>query len=191
MTIAPKIDYPMLGAAVEFYRSQGYEYREVPWIVGNAAINATLPADCSRYSLGVEVHGGFVYSDRMVVGSAEQSFIAMGLPPGRYVGVTPCFRVEPTYDVLHQSTFMKVELFDNRSKPGVGSLVRDAKNFMERYDVNPVIVQTEIGEDLMLDNIEVGSYGYRNVEGFGCWAYGTGLALPRFSVAMAFQKLVC
>jgi hypothetical protein len=44
------------------------------------------------------------------------------------------------------------------------------------------IVQTEIGHDIELNSIEIGSYGWRQHRDI-IWAYGTGLAEPRFSIA--------
>jgi hypothetical protein len=40
--------------------------------------------------------------------------------------------------------------------------------------------KTEIGEDLTIDGIEIGSYGIRAYNAI-TWVYGTGLAEPRFS----------
>jgi hypothetical protein len=44
------------------------------------------------------------------------------------------------------------------------------------------IVKTEIGHDIELNGIEIGSYGWRQNQDI-IWAYGTGLAEPRFSIA--------
>jgi hypothetical protein len=44
-------------------------------------------------------------------------------------------------------------------------------------------VKTDVGYDLEINGIEVGSYGRREVGDF-TWVYGTGLALPRFSQAL-------
>ena len=43
------------------------------------------------------------------------------------------------------------------------------------------VVESDIGKDIVrLYDIELGSYGYRKL-GNAYFAYGTGLALPRFS----------
>lgn len=193
MNITPKIDYALLGEAVQFYKSLGYEYREVPWAVPAAAIDATLPPECDRVVLVVgnkRRDTDYHTTANELVGSAEQGFITLDLPPGRYVGVTPCFRVEDQYDILRQSMFMKVELFDNRAEPDAEVMVIEAERFAHGHGVKAVRVDTDIGADLMVDGVEIGSYGYRNIAPFGRWAYGTGLALPRFSVAKAFQSMV-
>lgn len=52
------------------------------------------------------------------------------------------------------------------------------------------VVDTDEGFDLQLGGIEIGSYGKRHHDSFGPWAYGTGLALPRFSVAKAMANVV-
>ncbi|MEQ6333306.1 hypothetical protein [Sphingobium sp. MK2] len=190
MNITPKIDYALLGEAVQFYKSLGYEYREVPWVVPMAAIDATLPADSPRFVVTVARNGIENVFDLPLVGSAEQGFITLDLPPGRYVGVTPCFRVEDQYDILRQSMFMKVELFDNTGEdPDYEPMVVEAQRFFRVHGLKADPVQTDIGHDLMADGIEVGSYGVRSHDG-KVWAYGTGLALPRFSVAKAFQSIV-
>lgn len=193
MNITPKIDYALLGEAVQFYKSLGYEYREVPWAVPAAAIDATLPPECDRVVLVVgnkRRDTDYHTTANELVGSAEQGFITLDLPPGRYVGVTPCFRVEDQYDVLRQSMFMKVELFDNTADPDELPMMLEAQRFAQVHGVNAKIVETDIGHDLMADDIEIGSYGYRTIAPYGRWAYGTGLALPRFSVAKAFQSMV-
>ena len=55
---------------------------------------------------------------------------------------------------------------------------------MRRHSKNSVdVVPTKEGYDLMINGIEVGSYGLRMGNGYE-WVYGTGLAEPRFSVAI-------
>ena len=48
----------------------------------------------------------------------------------------------------------------------------------------PTAVKTDEGYDLEINGIEVGSYGARYHAKIGWWAYGTGLAEPRYTTAM-------
>lgn len=179
----PTIDYALLGRAVHHYQSIGYEYVEVPWSVDQQTMLATCPDNSMTFMMEVSRFGERA-PIRPLVASAEQGFLALDLPPGQYVGCTPCFRVEEKHDLFTQPWFMKVELYDNRDDPDFGEVLMDATLFMQSVTANPVVpIATDIGFDLTIGGIEVGSYGVRSVDGFRPWAYGTGLALPRFSTA--------
>lgn len=183
------IDYGLLGHAFDRYVAKGYTPVEVPWLVGIEHIKATAPASCKSFELAhrqtydklVRVNG-----PNHFVGSAEQSFLSLDLPAGRYVGVTPCFRDEYRYDKWHQQYFMKIELFVRTENPilEVLTVMRDAEDVMGPLTTEILNGQaTDEGYDLMLNGIEVGSYGSRSHPDFGSWVYGTGLALPRFTSA--------
>ena len=107
-----------------------------------------------------------------------------------YVSAGPCFREEPTYDDLHLPQFFKVELFvrckdEHEGRFAANELLYRAKRFMQDQSTVPLsIVEEGFGWDLELNGIEVGSYGYRCADGVGFWAYGTGIAEPRFSQAL-------
>lgn len=183
--MTPKIDYSLLGKALQHYKMLGFTYVEVPWAVEGRHIDATLPPGARRTQL-VERNPLTVID---LVGSAEQGFLSMNLAPGLYVGVTPCFRCEDRQDLLYQRWFMKIELFDNRDEPAFRPLLVKAKGLMQSFSPAPVVeVETEIGIDLEIGGIEVGSYGCRSIHGYRPWAYGTGLALPRFSVASSIAS---
>src|SRR5690349_8240774 len=104
MKLYEPINWEHIGKALTFYKSLGYKYLEVPWVVGIEAVAVTLPSDRE----GTPTKGG------ILVASAEQSFIELmmrGVPlEGAYVAATPCFRDDPE-DLLHQKHFFKVELF--------------------------------------------------------------------------------
>lgn len=206
LPINPKIDYVLLGLAVAYYRDMGYTYMEVPWAVEDKHVAATCPTKNRsylverRYDDAVwRTHAEPRLTDRRMslVGSAEQGFLSLDLPPGQYVGVTPCFRVEPVQDIYYQPSFMKVELYDNTEYSGAVSRVKAVKLMMlhARLFMNEQAIrrveeeETDIGFDLTLAGVEVGSYGHRVVEGYRPWVYGTGLALPRFSVARALSAI--
>jgi hypothetical protein len=69
---------------------------------------------------------------------------------------------------------MKLELFCPFSGKAI-MLRKCASIFMRQIGADPAID----GEDLLVNGIEVGSY--YNRENYSC---GTGIALPRFSVAL-------
>lgn len=194
----PKIDYRLLGAALGEYEARGYRYVEVPWIVPKSDIRATLPSpipfieavlhqddDDDMSHTAYRSLGG-------LVGSAEQGFLSMDLPNGEYCGITPCFRYEPVTNLFYQTGFMKLELFINHSD---GDFLRVATDAMEVMSIladglsEIKLVKTEEGVDLELAGIEIGSYGTRSFDGFQ-WTYGTGLALPRFSIADALSRVL-
>lgn len=83
---------------------------------------------------------------------------------------------------------MKVELIDV-GRDSTDELTHLCRHWFEQlsgYSVD--IVATEIGLDLELGGIELGSYGYREHNDLK-WTYATGLAEPRFSQAVALQKM--
>tara|TARA_Y100000816_G_C26031176_1_gene539802 strand:+ start:370 stop:894 length:525 start_codon:yes stop_codon:yes gene_type:complete len=171
-----------LGRAVDFYKSLGYIYVEVPWYVDPRFVQFTYTGT-HRFKTGL--------GD--LVGSAEQSLLSMSsssgvLTPGtKYVACSPCFRDNMPDDALHSPTFMKVELYI----PGEGTLedlMYDAMEFFISEGVDPKVYHTHEGQDLVVAGIEVGSYGTREVNGIR-WTYGTGVAEPRFSQAKIEQEL--
>lgn len=172
----PDIDWRLLGAAVSYYQVLGYQYVEVPYVVPEEIIRLTLPP---QYDADAVPGLG------CLVGSAEQSLLSMDLPDGTYMAVSPCFRPEPVLNELYQRHFMKVELFQLGDVMNPMRMLLDAQGFMNQFVVTEV-VRTAEGKDLTVDGIEVGSYGFRNARGLS-WACGTGLALPRFSVARQKQ----
>lgn len=171
------INYEFIASAVNYYSRLGYEYIEVPWLVSWDAINITRPPHAQPYQ---------TFSGNLVA-SGEQSFLEIRnkLEVGkRYQCVTPCFRDE-NYDDLHKEWFIKNELIwvVNHDLPEYFMMcLEDAKSFFSSYG-KVEIVDTDIGKDLFINGIEVGSYGYRGYEKFR-WVYGTGVAEPRLSQAL-------
>ncbi len=187
----------LLHTALNLLSVQGFEFIDLPWAVHRVYSDATRP----------EGHKDFATPIGSLVASGEQSFLQMWgrgeLPflkgtPG-YVGWTPCFRDEPILDEFHQSCFLKVEWFvPNPQDPthllsalldmqqatfcalaqGLGvpyqttrSRMQVAQTASDTYDIN-------------VCGIEVGSYGLRTFRN-DPYLYGTGLALPRFTTALA------
>lgn len=179
-----------LGRALNFYQTVGFEYAECPWMVDPVYLMATCPHE--RYMVNSDVGA--------LVGSAEQSFIALdaegGLPPGRYVGYTPCFRPE-TEDHWHQKGFNKVELYrtDSVAPWVVMEVLSSAMTFFKGelhragLPTNEVTIrETGDGFDLEIAGVEVGSYGKREWTAPSGrvlkWVYGTGCAEPRLTKAI-------
>ena len=178
------ISWRRLADAMAFYVGLGYQEVDVPWWVSRAAGRTTCRDDSRFYAVSPEDD---------LVGSAEQGFLEMELqgilPRGRFVACTPCFRAEPVTDSLHQRRFMKVELYANTGdrQASMDAILGDAWRFMQTQVPFPTDlhrVPTEEGFDIELGTVEVGSYGVRR-SGSLHWTYGTGVAEPRFSAALA------
>lgn len=176
------IDYMLIAKSIEYYQKIGYDYIEVPWLVDEESIKVTHDGDVLK----------FLNHNNILVGSAEQSFIYMMLNGiinggGKVMAVTPCFRLEK-YDALHRPYFFKTELIHilEKNDDELKSLkfcINNAKHFFANNSIDePVIVKTDIGYDINLNDIEIGSYGIRSYKKHR-WVYGTGLAEPRFSTA--------
>lgn len=178
-----RIDYALIGAAVEFYRQKGYRYIEVPWLVAAPAFDITCPPGVKTFD---------TYAGRLVA-SGEQSFLHMmvnkELPPGRYQCVTPCFRDEPLYDATHKMYFLKVELIDTESLD-FEVLLRDAMEFFNaRIPCRREDFPKGTSDIVTVDGgIELGSFGKRDHPLSGPWAYGTGCAEPRLSYCLQRQR---
>lgn len=181
--MAEPIDWFILNNAVQFYQNMGdYTYVETPWVVPHAALMLTCPSP--DWIIDTNGHGG-------LVASAEQGFLALEqagrIGKGRFLSCGPCYREERVYDDLHQFQFMKVELYrnDQTDEAALDEMVTLAQKFFAfGLPVSQPILRepTPEGFDLTLNGVEIGSYGIREAGGFR-WVYGTGVALPRFSVA--------
>jgi hypothetical protein len=171
------IDYQKIADAITYYKKLNYQYIEVPWFVSKNSIDITKPPSAKYFN---------TFAGQLV-GSGEQSFLEIRrtLKKGFYQCVTPCFRDEDITDKYRRTYFLKLELIEIGSldkDKSVDSMLQQANKFFEKYHPTNEI-QTDIGFDLMINNIEVGSYGYREYNGF-LWIYGTGIAEPRLSQAI-------
>lgn len=189
------VNWSRISRAVEFYQGLGFKYIDTPWFVDQEVGMITCPSEKFMVRTNKERQNkNRRVIPQTLVGSAEQGFLQMALEglltSVNYVSAGPCFREEPVYDELHLPQFFKVELFVRCNDQADGrfaasELLYRAKRFMEDQTAMKInVVEEGHGWDLELNGIEIGSYGYRYAEGIGYWAYGTGLAEPRFSQAL-------
>lgn len=188
MKIYPEvlIDWSLLAKAANFYNESGFTQKETPYALPELYHSYTKPHNDPSFILK---SGMFSKQPHELVGSAEQGFIYLILnnlvnPQERFFSITPCFRTD-NYDYLHQPWFMKLELFHYSSDLNdLLFMIHLVKLFFTsecKVDLK-IVVTGENSYDLELNSIEVGSFGFRTVEG-KTFIYGTGLALPRFSIA--------
>jgi len=180
-----KIDWVLIGEAVAHYSRLGFEYIETPWMVSKEAAGITCPDQ--------NYHDVISRNNRVLVASAEQGFLQLDLDGKlqgeKYVSCGPCFRIsdaEENKDGFHQETFFKVELYvrcDNfdQAVEVAQQLATTAVQFMG-YSAQ-IVPMGPTSWDIEYDGIEVGSYGAREYKNL-CWAYGTGIALPRWTQAV-------
>lgn len=171
-----------LALAKKLYDRLGFRLVDVPWIIDRKYSMVTCPDE--KYLMPT------VSGD--LVGSAEQAFVQLDhrgqLGLGRFMAITPCFRNEAD-DEWHRPYFMKLELYSNIDDTPdylIQSATSTLMAMLGGYSADLSIEQTDEGQDILLDGIELGSYGVREFDGLK-WAYGTGLAEPRFS--QAFRRL--
>jgi hypothetical protein len=167
------MNYRRLALAQEFYSNSGYIETTVPW---------KIPA---KYCKLVSGH------NKTMIGSAEQSLVYLYLTrqigDGYFFAVSPCFRYEDKLDKYHQHEFMKLEIIC-LGYFRQDDLIEDALAFFKtQTNQNLEVIKTEIGFDINLNGIEIGSYGCKSVKGLE-YTYGTGIALPRFDLALDIHK---
>lgn len=185
------IDYQKIADAIKYYEKLGYKYIDVPWFVSLDNFLITRPQ-------GARIFETFAGT---LIASGEQSFLEIRtqLKPGKYQCVTPCFRDEKIKDDLHLQYFIKNELiiipentWNRHLEKDLEKMVNDAKDFFVKYSPNNLTFHFMCDKqytdicipiDLLINNIEVGSYGCRVWDGF-CWIYGTGCAEPRLTQAI-------
>lgn len=181
------IDYSILGKACKYYESLGFTQIEVPWIVNRVYMEITSPVPGVGCAIGLE--NGQDY----LVCSAEHGFIRQALlcelkERTPFYAVSPCFRDE-IRDETHSTWFMKMELFELNTERRCKASAYKWANFARDFYANecgirlPYVMETDIGWDVMFEDLELGSYGVRQLMGREWCAYGTGVALPRVSLA--------
>lgn len=190
-----------LSQALQQFKIYGFKYIDVPWIIPKIYTKATCK---NRDDVFVTQYGD-------LVGSAEQSFIYLAsenkidINNEKYCSISPCFRNEKITSKTTRKNFMKLELIHfiflekEQIKKRVFKLIELVKKFYQfHFDLCCSIIETDEGFDLCYDNfgkskiLELGSYGYREVcfhdEKRISWIYGTGIAEPRFSIALKMKE---
>jgi hypothetical protein len=172
------IDYALLDRSIQHYEDKDFRRIETPWLVTDYVDQLTRPEDAIPYRIPNK--------NKNFVASGEQSFLYLYLkeylPKGKFQTITPCLRNDP-FDLTHTKYFMKNELIvtDDVSLSSLESVINSALLFFHREVSQKVrSIQTNEGYDIMLDDIELGSYGIRHTD-FLSWVYGTGCAEPRTS----------
>lgn len=202
------INYSLVGKAIEFYKSRGYQYIELPWMVPMDSIMQTCPAEQYVYKT-INSYG----EEMGLVGSAEQAFIhnsGWATDSQKYVSATPCFRCGDTNYPTNNDTFFKVELSACNNWADweiVEHFVQDAMDLFVELGCNEKYLEWSYQTDQLLNvditypwrwkhpeftPLELGSYGYRHLESLKhdkkVLYYGTGLALPRFELIKTFNE---
>lgn len=184
-----KIDYYLIAFAEDYYRRKGFRLIDVPWLVSEKVSNITKP-NWKR---------NFWVKNKVLVGSAEQSFIELFLEgrikEGRYVATTPCFRDEPKVGWLHQNYFLKTELIEIGSvgEKELEEVITTVKGFFSLF-LKTKVVKTGMSSFDIVDaksGVELGSYGLSGLDHGGTsmrYVYGTGCALPRLSTVLRSQR---
>lgn len=184
-----KIDYYLVAFAEDYYLRKGFRLIDVPWLVSEKISNITKP-NWKR---------NFWVKNKVLVGSAEQSFIELFLEgrikEGRYLATTPCFRDESKVGWLHQNYFLKTELIEIGSvgEKELEEVITTAKGFLSLF-LKTKVVKTGISSFDIVDvksGVELGSYGLSGLDHAGTsmrYVYGTGCALPRLSTVLRSQR---
>lgn len=186
------IDYRMIADAADHYDSKGFQRIESPWLVTREISDITKPPELSSYVVQKDNET----KQKVFVASGEQSLLYLinkGFMPrsGKYQTVTPCMRNDP-FDETHTKYFIKLELMkysttdDLSDLQHVAAMMETAAKWFGSIvgKKNLALVDNSDGNeqsyDIMLDGVEIGSYGHRSCL-FCNWIYGTGIAEPRFS----------
>lgn len=172
------IDYALLNRSIKYYEKYKFTRIETPWLVTDYVDQLTRPEDAIPYHIPNK--------QKNFVASGEQSFLYLYLkeylPKGKFQTITPCLRNDP-FDFTHTKYFMKNELIitDEVNLDSLQSLMHKALGFFRKeVSASVTSIQTLEGYDIMLDDVELGSYGIRETD-FLKWVYGTGCAEPRTS----------
>ena len=175
------INYGAIAEALRFYvEEHDFVYIDLPWVVSTKACDLTRPDKAPPIRIS-HLRGE-------TVASGEQSFIALAmagkLKPGKYVGVTPCFRAEKSLSDTRLPYFFKVELFI-LGGDDISQTLLPAQEFFDKYldDGTEVIEVSDSQSDLYFMGLELGSYSKYNKKPIGKWVCGTGCAEPRFSIS--------
>jgi len=171
------------------YYSSIFTLKTVPLCVDEESIFHSIPQDKRQYVIPQKRYNKDTGQFSYYVGSAEQSFIYLHknglIHNGYYSAITPCQRTE-SEDDLHLSIFLKMELIL------IGAHRRDELMKNSLLFFSSLGGKTEIipsgnkpeEMDILINGIEVGSYGVGYMPDNTPYTYGTGIAEPRCSFAL-------
>lgn len=169
--------------ALNFYQNE-FRMLSVPMCVDLKAIHSSIP-EFKRNDLEILPRKNGSY----YVGSAEQSFIYLHshglLPESKSMALTPCQRDE-VEDDIHLGIFLKLELI-NLGYHNVEDMLDISCKFFSKYSKNIEIIDSgnkPYEKDILINGIEVGSYGIGYMQDGTPYTYGTGIAEPRLSFAL-------
>lgn len=172
------IDYKLINDSIVYYEDIGFKRIETPWLVTEAVDSITRPKEVEPFVVQAK--------KKNLIASGEQGFLYLYLkeylPKGSFQTTTPCFRND-SFDFTHSKYFIKNELIktDKVDKYSLEILVANAECFFNTlFPIKTHVLTTDDGFDIMLDDVELGSYGIRECE-FLKWIYGTACAEPRTS----------
>lgn len=184
------IDLSLVYQAIQHYMKKGCFLAAAPYLVDPDIMAWTCPE-------GV-IDKRFTHVDgKQYVASAEQSFLQMekdgriGINQPPMLALTPCYRDESVLDETHLNIFLKLEIFEYNPESVSGDYfwANEMRNFFWQQGLNTEVKPTDLGFDV-LDRfgMELGSFGYRVTPKGVNYVYGTGLAEPRASLAIARDK---
>lgn len=169
--------------ALNFYQNE-FRMLSVPMCVDLKAIHSSIPEFKINDLEILPRKNGSYY-----VGSAEQSFIYLHshglLPESKSMALTPCQRDE-VEDDIHLGIFLKLELI-NLGYHNVEDMLDISCKFFSKYSNNIEIIDSgnkPHEKDILINGIEVGSYGIGYMQDGTLYTYGTGIAEPRLSFAL-------
>ena len=181
------VDLALLHRAIHHYMKMGCWLASVPYLVDPDIMDWTCPEGVIDKRL-THVNG------KQYVASAEQSFLQMekegriGEDQPAMLALTPCYRDELVLDDTHLNIFLKLEIFMYNPKvlDMDITLATSMKQFLKGEGLETKIISTFEGFDVLTsDGLELGSFGYRVSPNGVPYVYGTGLAEPRASYAIA------
>ena len=181
----------LLNYAEIYYQLNGFKKIEVPWTVNKEISDLTKPP----------LRRDFILEGKVLVGSAEQSFLDMffanQIKKGRYVSTTPCFRDEEVLDDLHHQYFLKTELIQigDVSFRSLQEIIGTAIGFFSQFIPVEIVKLDEESFDIysLKSHIELGSYGIHRFSLNGQkieYIFATGCAVPRLSTVIEKEKKI-
>jgi len=215
MRIYPPINYLLIAKAIEYYVQNGYKYIEVPWVVSSEALNITCPKiykmrfkDKSTVYSGEQSFLQMILDYKLMPGKyvCATPCFRPGDETVSNLHFNTFFKVELINFLGRaclgdQDTNKLLDEMVNTCQSFYKSVLDNPNLFSDKMDIHVEKTKDEERHLCMTlsscdivtnDDIEIGSYGVRltndPTEKSILWIYGTGLALPRFTLATSLRK---